>query len=978
MSLFDTYKHLLNPKGLNPVSGNEVSRTFYTAQGKTPGIDVLVGPTVIAEGVNIPIINPDALIVYDALRITGMSSIGDGAQVRRGATVQNSVLGPHTLFMDFTSSLGEVGERIERVEFETGASIAHGTTVGKGTVFKENSFANIGVSVGSYSEVPAYTALGPGVQVPSDTDKLPHNVIIFGRGNFLKALSAAPLDPATFELLPNKRADVDYQYARPILLGIDTNGRKLDDPTDDPRFQYLMGVGARYAMDNQQLTPGHTFLSAIGYTPEEWQKAVVAASIKEAEGKEKLSDREQAILAFRKGRLESGGNGQWQNTTYGNWIRIYALIMQTVKTEDFINEQAKLNGPIVWQAAVMQSELLSLHMAREIITNNPEHDRKLAEDLRLLITGHQGLLGLPIADDDKDKVSEIYQDPKRLTEIIRATRDEVKLAEHAKIFLHPKWTIEAIGSDRFAGEEKVPFHPNPRQRIDCNTILKSLGYRLEKDLSIVRDVHTTSPAAAESTRDIVLSDVAEAVRIRAILNPKGIDIVNGISDGVRVQRSHGAVPIIGDDVIIVGDRENVYLGGAVIVEDGVTLVDSTVSSELRCMPVHLEGNGFSKEKSLTDIAEGLSVERYQGGYFEQAGFHIANREQVMARAAKDSVILGGLPEEGGKKGRQKVWVHGFILDGIAYGDATLGDEGCAVKKSIIAPGSVVGTDNKNGGLYAGNLARFSPDGKGWNGNTEQKAEFDAFLEQEPRFKAIDLGSEEARGAEIAAIAKEKRAEAKAKLEERIATYGPIYGISAQFQSAYHNLVLAKEVHEAAGVPIMRQERGLPVEKSPEIIDATIAAFEYALGIRQEIASYPLAAREFINLTNGRSTVLADVENSLRLLAVGLGKTDIIPVKDWPNRPLDTTFAEARTQAEKVLPLFEDKYYQATLVGPATNDRSQPELHTMIPKQELQERQYEHSKFSDDYILLLAEQVGRIRGQFQGLCRSAGLGITDRP
>ncbi len=832
MSLFDTYLHLTNPYRVNPISGSINNRNFFNSLGITPGIDVVIGPTVRAHGADIPQIHPTALIPFDSLVIQGAANIGPRAMLRRQTLTDGATLGEGSLIMDYvTIGKGAVLER--------GVGIAHGSEIGPGAVMEEFSFANIVVDVGAGARVRRDTALTPGVIVPPGVTTLP-NVFYVGRGDDCRIPNKIAVDPKTLEIRPDQE-DV-FGDIFPRLLGIDLDGKHFDPGADTRTPNFL---GKRYDIDPHQLTPGYTYRDAarVGYV--EWPRDIL-------------------------------NTDKFQNPTFASWLDYYIPVVQCIKNlAAYGKSDAEQQGQIAWHAAVMQSEVLALALAEEILNGK-------IEELSALIKGQLTLLGaINPSGEELEAIRTLYADPENIRNLLEKVKKTLP-SETLELPLFPSWTIEAIGIEgTYAHQEKVPTQILNDHLLRIKDTIGIMSERLPTTLKKLSGIEVAQNSAS---KDSGIQKLDAARTLRKTLNPHGIDITL-IPDGVRVRRFYSAVPTVASDAILVGEKENIDLGGAIVIGSSTVLVDATVRSEQLSIPVLV-----GKDAVLW-----------------HAGLHTARREQDLCLIGDGAVIKADNGE--------KSWIHGAeIYPKTLVYSATVGDEarlsGIAVRWTVF--GSSV---EPVWGIYAGNTAAIGT----WEGgetfrdfdrryrlrtapalNNAQQELLDWLYNETCPLKGIDLrrlNDREVVEGYIDRYADLLRTQAKALLAERVEKYGPIYEYSAHLQIAVLNLELARD--------ILKSDFRLATETENYIKNAREGIL-YLLGRRDEISQ--AAAIALNDLAEPRSGLTKLQE----LLGEVAAVNETIEIKEWPEGDGVFNFNDAKAHATKNLhPLRHDPHRRAS-------------------------------------------------------------------
>lgn len=879
MSLFDTYLHITNPYRANPISGSINNRNFLNNLGITPGIDVIIGPTIRALGADIPQIHPTALIPFDSLLILGAANIGPRAMLRRQTSTEGT-LGESSLIMDYvTVGKGAVLER--------GVGIAHGSEIGPGAVMEEFSFANIVVDVGAGARVRRDTALTPGVIVPPGVTTLP-NVFYVGRGEDCRIPNKIAVDPGTLEIRPDQ-GDV-FGEIFPRFLGVDMDGKHFDPGADTRTPNFL---GKRYDIDPHQPTPGYTYRDAanVGYL--EWPRDVL-------------------------------GTDKFQNPTFASWLDYYISVAQCIKNlAAYGKSDAEQQGQIAWHAAIMQSEVLSLALAEEILNEK-------IEGLSTLIKGQLTLLGaINPSEVELEAIRVLYADPGNIRILLEKVAQALP-SETLELPLFPSWTIEAIGIEgTYARQEKVLTQVSEDHLKRAKKIIDIMAERLPaalRELSGVEFAQKSPPSI-----EYGISELEAAKRLRKTLNPHEIDITL-IPDGVRVRRFYSAVPTVAPDAILVGEKENIDLGGAIVIGSGSVLVDTTVRSEQLSIPVLV-----GKDAVLW-----------------HAGLHTARREQDLCLIGDGAVIMA---DNGDKS-----WIHGAeIYPKTLVYSATVGDEarlsGIAVRWTVF--GSSV---EPVWGIYAGNTAAIGT----WEGgqtfrdfesryrlrtapaltNAQQEL-LDWLYDKNCPLKGIDLrklNDREVVEGYIGRYADSLRTQAKALLTERVEKYGPIYEHSAHLQIAALNLELARDILES------------DLRLTPETANYINNAREgilYLLGRRDEISQ--AAAIALNDLTQARSG-LTKLQELLNEVA---SANQTIEIKEWPEGNGVFGFKHAEDHATKNLhPLRHDPHRRASYPN-KINLRVHGEGFVIDAEEQLQKDLHETTILGSKHVTEVANDLSSI-------------------
>lgn len=897
VSLFDTYISILNPDKVNPISGAENNRKFFESQGITPGIDNVIGPTLVASGAKFPKIDNTAIIPFDSLLIHGETDVGARVMLRRQSKITNAKISEGVLAMDYVRV--NDGATLER-----GAAIAHGSEVGAHATMEEFSFANIVVDIGKNSRVRKDTVLTPGVIVPEGIDTM-SNMFYVGRGIDSRIPNGIKVDPETMR--PTEGQEGWFGKSFPRFLGVDENGNKFDPATDTrvPNF-----LGKRFNTDPDKLTPGNTYrdLSDVGY--QGWMQDVLKVE-------------------------------QHHNPTFANWLDNYVSVIQFTKNLTYVQSDAQAIGQIAWHAPVMQSEVMALHTASQVL----DAQGKNIPELQTLIKGQLTLLGAYSPDEkEKAKIDVLYEQPEKINKLLDQVSKEISSTK-TTVKLFPQWTIEAIGKDSYANKEKVDVVINENDIARLKDVIGTMKERLTAELESVEPI-VLNKKKEKGTKSTAANELDNAERLRDSLNPEHIDI-SLIADGVRVRRLHGAVPSVHPGAVLVGNKENIDLGGAVVIGNNATLVDTTARSEQLSVPVYVEKNAV----------------------ICKAGLHTAAREQHPCLIREEAVITASDGE--------KSWVHGAEINPkTLVFSATVGDEarlsGVAVKWTVF--GSSV---KPEWGVYAGNTAAVGTweagktfkdlPNKQYNLRTASAVssadtELQEWLPTSP-LKDADIKNQQSVETAVTKYAEQLRSEAKELLNEKIDKYGPIYKHSAHLQIANLNLGLAKDILEGAGKLD---------DKTNNYINNLQSAVDYLLGRKQEINSSAAVVLAGIGKQN---SPLQKLQKDLLEIAES---HETISIKEWQNKPGTFSFDDAKSLAESNLhPLRNDTHRKYSYPNRKHNQVHKNEDFVITGEQELQNRMHETITLGSKHVEEVAKDLGRIKELFENISRHLNSGIQEK-
>ncbi len=690
-----------------------------------------VGTLVIAKDGAIPFVL--SKLIAREVRIDGNVEIADDVTIRRvseisGTREHPTVFEQFSLAMDYTRTKGST--------LKEGAGFAHGA-VSEYATWGAWSFANIAPTLNGTAEQPitvqdgAY--IGPGVSVPKGAEVHANNYYL---GNPAFILNKTDLNPETF--VPTNGWDNYY-------AGIENNpGARFRPITLNEAQLNQIDADIAHLATLDESSAEHSSLKG------DLDKALLRLW--------RLDRRTRYLSAFTNvdtTQLADIGVEAWianQNRnkihrpTLSNWLWFYHQT-QHIKQVMYQQEAAKQHGDIVWHNAPLQSEVLHLARAQQILVASGNHD---VAELQNLIKAKLFLLGAyPLKVEEHAALNDAFLNANRITSQTQAALGAIR-GEFDLSVRHEATIDHALGGV-IANPVTLTVDAAERAR---------LSTRLGQFASVYAHVPEAAKALETSQNPRPANSEYEIPAWILAVNEQRKNFIT-LADGPHVRSFGGHVPVIEDGATLLG---NVDISGAVHLEPGVTLKNGSVASEQSTAPVAILGKAF----------------------IEGAITHTATKEQypVFIDGRVGPVVI-----KGGH-------IHGAEIDGYTYSEeALLSDE--SFIRGVVAKGAMnvgQGFAGKDGNLV---FEGSSPSKNVASEGGEHLANYQQWWNNHSEFKGVPM-EDDAVKQRIAEIHTNEHALAQAELADKVREHGPIYKISAPLQAAIFNLKHGAEIFDKIG------------------------------------------------------------------------------------------------------------------------------------------------------------------------------------
>lgn len=421
---------------------------------------------------------------------------------------------------------------------------------------------------------------------------------------------------------------------------------------------------------------------------------------------------------------------------FEQWLRPYSL-KQVSKAAEYMRNEAEVVGQLVWHSPTMQSDILFLAKVRDtlVASSNP-----LAFDVENLIKAHSFILGIyEPTQSETEILSEAYlkNSPVILSKANKALKN---LTSPIEISCYDRETAYSVVSG-------IPLKNSTKRNYQLSTEeLHCIANQIENiqdHITRISNFHSTNQE--ESDRKIItfsIMEIKEMATLRSIVNKTGTNMFD-IPDGVTVRTCDGAIPFIHPDAMLVG---KVDISGAVRIDSGSTIINSSIRTEQRIVPAIIE----------------------EGAIARNVIFHTASREQ-------HPVVLGKRAVADGSKSNM-ICLHGSYVADESYiaEESVVPDEvrlkGIVLPKTVVDPSAV--RDAENWAVYGGNLSA--------KGLISRDIANGQQLLPEP-LRSINLMNEEEAKYAIQNVGLKIKNEAETLFAKKIEKYGDIYKYSAQMQ-----------------------------------------------------------------------------------------------------------------------------------------------------------------------------------------------------
>ncbi len=757
-----------------------------------PDLGKSFGPLVIAKDGAIPVVRSE--LISGEVRIEGKVEIGEHATVRRETTIYGSnqhgtKLADYALVMDYC--------RIEDSTLGLGAGFAHGG-ISQFANWGDWSFGNIEPVVQGTAAKPvtiepgAY--LGPALKVPAG-GTVYTNLYYIGN-NPAYILPNVHLDPETFEPTGKsvKQGNIQNESRAPIRRPIALSDADLDlsDKGELSRRDSLhfWRLGARPYKQAPFGDYDITQLETLGV--EGWVNA------------QQRSNLHRPALA--------------------NWLWYYPLV-QHLKQISYLHEDAKQHGDIVWHSAIMQSDILQLDRVHRALSSilAPE---LVSFGVEQLIKSKLYLLGAYAPTSERELAALDAAFASAVNILKRASDALEKHTSDITVTTQRRATIDH--ALKVPGGDRIHVRIGKKENLALRQFLSDLALR---DVDVLQKIALNGVDAPQADEAILPAALPHWLQD---INPNRINFAT-LTDGPIVRGFGGQVPVIEDDVTLVG---RVDISGAVHIGAGAILDEGSYRSEQTTAPVFIGGQTYINNS----IAHSATKEKYP--------VHINGDKGPI-------VVLGG-------------HLHGIhILPNTYAKDSLLSDEGHV--SGVIADHTFnagEGQASKNGevvllgGSFSVNvLERSTPTAPLSYPN--RFTEYQSWWAKSP-FKDIALSEqgvdETAVKGRIHSIYQERAADAGIKLAEQVEKYGELYRVSAQLQAALLQTRQAAQILETQNETVLARQ-----------LSRTAQGLEYVLGIRDE-----LSAEAAAQLGHGGSRL----QTAAALLQDIAARGETISIPDW--------------------------------------------------------------------------------------------------
>ncbi|MBY0429394.1 MAG: hypothetical protein K2Q32_09275 [Alphaproteobacteria bacterium] len=840
MTTLDAVKATFNPYNAHALWGD--ARLSKSKRN----INAAFGPAVITYKGEIPLVRYGSYVAGE-VRIMGNARIDETATIRRqsfvfGSKAHGAWMERGSLIMDYckliSSHLGE------------GAGFAHGG-ISLFTDWGKWSFANIAPIIkgkwNKRSTVAAGAYIGPGVAVPAGAF-VEHNRYYL----FNLILPNVGLDPNTFERVIGaafKRGEAffsrkDIVRERPIAFTSEQLQGWLGELPDvevlrkDPELvkTYVSKIPKELVTELFRLDPRYLNLGHFA-----------DVDVREL-GR-------NGVDAW----LDERGVKPIHTPTLGNWLNVY-LLMQRVKQLNYMNEDARVQGQMVWHNAAMQSEILHLDRVRRVM----EVAGGATKDLNDLIKAKLYLLGAtpPLNTQERAKLDKAFLNAET---IIAQANIFLKrgISDDVHIQVAHRETLDTVLQP--AGKKAYELTVTKQER---DKLIDYLGYAAKMAQTFKPEIAKATPPQLHAAQSI----------------PAWIEVASSKLDvrlATHVRRFNGNNPVISRNAIFVGKND---VGGAGEIGDGVIVKNSSIRSESNRTPFFIAG--------LV--------------YLYEAVVHTAGKEQfpVYITSAIRALKEGKKRLTAGAVLIMQSHIHGPVIEGLSYiKRAIIGD--VSRQNGIVAPGSLnpgldFRTESDAHALIGGNLGTNILRTEGGKGFAIQYPAFyqavktwygSSIFKGIPLFKDIEhlqqgetvegVAARHAKAIETV-ITKTFDAERKAALEQQkaeVAEYGDIIRDAPFLQAGLLNIEDAIRILKA-------QE----LDDDAEQLQLYAQGLEKLLGRRTDISAVAAA-----KLDDGAHSLKAP----LLLLEAIQKRGDVVAVPNWTDKtsPYTVTFDEALETAQ---------------------------------------------------------------------------------
>jgi carbonic anhydrase/acetyltransferase-like protein (isoleucine patch superfamily) len=325
---------------------------------------------------------------------------------------------------------------------------------------------------------------------------------------------------------------------------------------------------------------------------------------------------------------------------FEEWLRTYSL-KQLSKAALYTAEQAITEGPVVWNSTSMQIDILYLAKAKDVLAAN-DSNKDLVTSTDYLMKAHGYLIGayMPKKEEEQALAQAYNGFDSVLEELSRLLSKEENVTIDS---FNKENAISAACGKPLAGARKEKYTLNQK---DLDKIARQIDTISQRIKYIKRFFDRTLQVSPLATLRLT-----EFRKMKALINTLNIKHVNitQIPDGVTVKSYDGAIPIIADDVTLIG---RVDLVGNIRVDAGAVIQDSTIRTEQRVIPIIVGKNSLvrhtiihtaSREQTPVEIGAHVFINGKPGDMVVLHGSYIGPGSYVGSRAVvADEVLVSGV------------------------------------------------------------------------------------------------------------------------------------------------------------------------------------------------------------------------------------------------------------------------------------------------------------------------------------------------
>lgn len=676
-------------------------------------------PVLISrKGTGIPTFRDAVIFGTDSIRLRGNVAFEGMAVIQRNTVIdaeagQSVCVGAGSVIMDYVTIHATTGD----IHIGKNVVMAHGCQLMGTATMQDNAFMNIAVKV-NISE--------PHLIIGSDTLLLP-------------SIHIDSYDAHLFDQLAG-RGNI-FLHEPPRIIG----------QVDQTAVDRLNNVEAESVMLEGELAWFSTFDFGTHYQAyrQAYEEQVAAGTL----DLERDSLIGSPVSSFGRvaRRLYHGAPKGVTSLSVWNWN--YTLFHHAKAAKYVINDAAEY-GQVVWDAPQLQSAAMLLELAYQITDH--QACLSLSKALAYLLGCYQA-----------DQTQHLEQALMKHAVIVRHALDVLRAhdRQHATIGFHEDASLSDLYLNSGAKLERTLTGTDIERLVEQLEVVQTY---LDDFIDRLYALADCQPTARQATP----YHPANYHAFRSLFYNNQTDIPNLIliEDGPSVREYNGAVPVIEPHVTVAG---RVDLTGAVRLDQGVTIANSTVRSEDPKVPAIIGSDAV----------------------VQHAIVHTAYKEQYVAYIGAECVVDGNL--EAGK-----THLHGpFIADGSYIAAAVVIPDGAQVN-GVVEANTLVDPDI----AYEGDVRRYA-------GNMCSEA------------SAVETSDQEAFQQMISTRRHELRQEINALMREKVAQYGSIYRCSAQIQVGYRLLQTASKYYESLCVE----------SEITEMLTDYIEAYAFMLGVIHDIS-----------------------------------------------------------------------------------------------------------------------------------------------